>query len=83
MATLYVENVPDTVYAALRKRARENRKSIASEVIELLERWVPTEAELKRRREFYKHVLKFQAQKPLTRGPHASAEEMLREDRAR
>ena len=36
MATLYVENVPDEIYKALRKRARANRKSIAAEVISLL-----------------------------------------------
>ena len=49
MATLYVENVPDDIYKALRKRARANRKSIAAEVISLLQQFVPTEAELKRR----------------------------------
>jgi plasmid stability protein len=56
MATLYVENVPDAVYKALRERARKNRKSIEAEVISLLEQNVPTEAELKRRREFYDRV---------------------------
>ena len=50
MATLYVENVPDEIYKALRKRARANRKSIAAEVISLLEQYIPTEEELKRRR---------------------------------
>jgi len=50
MATLYVENVPDEIYKALRKRARANRKSIAAEVIAILEWHVPTEEELKRRR---------------------------------
>ncbi len=53
MAMLYVENVPEEIYKALRKRARANRKSIAAEVISLLEQNIPTEAELKRRREFY------------------------------
>ena len=33
MATLYVENVPEDIYKALRKRARGNRRSIAAEVI--------------------------------------------------
>ena len=51
MATLYVENVPDEIYKALRKRARANRKSIASEVISLLQQNIPTEDELKRRRQ--------------------------------
>jgi hypothetical protein len=30
MPTLYVENVPADLYAALRKRAKQNRTSIAS-----------------------------------------------------
>ena len=37
MATLYVENVPDDLYEALRKRARGQRRSIAAEVLQLLE----------------------------------------------
>ncbi len=48
MATLYVENVPEDVYKALRKRARENHRSMAAEVIGLLKQNIPTEAELKR-----------------------------------
>ena len=39
MATLYVENVPDDLYEALRQRARSHRKSIAAEVVSLLEHW--------------------------------------------
>jgi plasmid stability protein len=34
MATLYVENVPDDLYEALRNRARSQRRSIAAEVIQ-------------------------------------------------
>jgi plasmid stability protein len=49
MPVLYVENVPNDLYQALRKRARENRKSIAAEVISLLERNVPTAKELQGR----------------------------------
>lgn len=33
MATLYVENVPDDLYKALRARARERHRSIAAEVL--------------------------------------------------
>jgi plasmid stability protein len=36
MPTLYVENVPEELYEALRTRARASRKSISAEVIELL-----------------------------------------------
>jgi len=52
MATLYVENIPDHLYEALRQRARSARKSIAREVIEILEKFVPTPAELAERRRF-------------------------------
>ena len=83
MATLYVENVPDDVYKALRKRAKSKRSSIAAEVIDMLKQFVPTEAELKRRREFYDRLAELRAKPPLTPGPFPSAEEMIREDRER
>lgn len=83
MATLYVENVPDDLYEALRARARRDRKSIAAEVVEVLELHFPTKAELRRRHALYKKVLRYQSRKPLTPGPHPSAEEMIREDRNR
>ncbi len=83
MATLYVENVPEPVYKALRERARKGGTSIAAEVIALLKQFVPTEAELKRRREFYDRMAELRARPPLSPGPFPSAEEMIREDRER
>ena len=83
MATLYVENVPDEIYEALRARAKQNRKSIAGEVISLLEENVPTEAELKRRKKFLDYVLQLKKKSPPTSGPFPTTEEMQREDRER
>jgi plasmid stability protein len=83
MPTLYVENIPDELYRGLRKRAREHRKSIAAEVISLLERDIPTAAELKRRERFYRQMEKFRARKPETRGMLPTVEGMIREDRGR
>jgi plasmid stability protein len=83
MATLYVENVPDELYAALRARAKQKRKSIASEVITLLEENIPTAAELEKRKKFLAYVLRLREQEPLGPGPFPSAEEMVREDRER
>lgn len=83
MATLYVENVPDDLYEALRKRAKSNRKSIAAEVLKLLEQFVPTEKELKSRREFVRRLERLRSKPSPSRGPFASAEEMVREDRSR
>jgi plasmid stability protein len=83
MATLYVENVPEAIYKALRQRARKNRKSIAAEVIELLEQNIPTAEELKARREFARRMKELSSREPLSPGPFPSAEEMIREDRER
>jgi len=83
MPTLYVENVPKDLYEALRARARKNRSSIASEVIELLEQFVPTPAELRRRMRAHEALMKIQAQRPPGPGPFPSTEDMIREDRER
>lgn len=37
MATLTIRNVPDELYAALKERARRNRRSLNQEVLALLE----------------------------------------------
>ena len=83
MPTLYVENVPKDLYQALRKRARDHRKSIAAEVISLLQTNIPTTEELHRRREFYRRMATFRALQPLTPGPFPTSEDMIREDRDR
>ena len=83
MATLYVENVPDDLYAALRKRAQDRNSSISREVIEVLRETVPTAAEMKRRGELFRRALRMSRRKPLTPGPFPTAEEMIREDRNR
>jgi plasmid stability protein len=83
MPTLYVENVPEDVYEALRARANENGKSISAEVLALLAENVPTPAELARRREVVDRICKIRSRRPGPGGPFPSAEEMLREDRAR
>jgi plasmid stability protein len=83
MPALYVENVPEDLYQALRKRARQNRKSIAAEVISLLERNVPTAKELQGRREFYRRMAQIRATQPASSGRFPTSEEMIREDRNR
>lgn len=83
MATLYVENVPDDLYKALRARAHENHRSIAAEVLSLLEQNIPTEEELRSRRAFYLKIRRMQKQKYVSDRAYPSAEEMIREDRSR
>jgi plasmid stability protein len=82
MATLYVENIPDDLYEALRERARAGHRSIAAEVLALLEQNIPTEKELRSRREIVQKLIDLRSRKqPKKRFP--STEEMQREDRAR
>ena len=83
MATLYVENVPDELYEALRQRAKTNRNSIAAEILHLLEQNVPTPSELKRRRKIFEDLQKTWSAKSSHPGPFPSAEEVIREDRER
>jgi hypothetical protein len=52
-------------------------------VIPVLEQNIPTEEELKLRREACDRLAELRAQPPLTPGPFPSAEEMIREDRER
>ena len=68
---------------SLDKASQQRRSSIAAEVIALLEQFVPTPAELRRRMRAYEELLKVQASTPPGPGPFQSAEEMIREDRAR
>jgi hypothetical protein len=83
MATLYVENVPDELYEGLRKRAKLNKTSIASEVIGMIEFHVPTKVQLKKRRELFEHVMAMKKNFSPRPGPFPSTEEMIREDRER
>jgi plasmid stability protein len=83
MATLYVENVPDNLYEALRSRAKARRRSIAAEVLALLEENVPTADELKARHDLFRRAIRMREKRTKSKGPFPSAEEMLREDRER
>lgn len=83
MPTLYVENVPAELYEALRERARQNRKSVAAEVVSLLEQNIPTPAELKSREEFFQRIKRLQNRRQRTPTSFPSTEQLQREDRAR
>jgi plasmid stability protein len=82
MATLYAENIPDDRYEALRKRAKTNRRSVAAEILAILEEQVPTEKELKAWKESVRRLerLTFTS---TSDAPMPSSLEMIREDRER
>ena len=83
MPTLYVRNVPQELYEALRERARANHLSIAAEVLVLLKENVPTARELKSRHEWVRKLGRLRKQQIATGRAFPSAEEMIREDRER
>jgi plasmid stability protein len=83
MATLYVKNVPNDLYRALKKRARGNCKSIAAEVLLLLKANIPTAAELKRRKKLFEDLKQLRSVTSVVPGPFPSSEEMVRDDRER
>jgi plasmid stability protein len=83
MATLYVENVPDDLYEALRSQAKARRRSIAAEVLALLEENVPTARELKSRHEWVRKITRLRKMETGAGRAYPSAEEMIREDRER
>ncbi len=83
MPVLYVENVPRELYEALRGRARKRRRSMAAEVVALLEENIPTEKELSARRELLRRLERLRAKKPRAGKRFPTSEEMQRQDRAR
>jgi plasmid stability protein len=83
MPTLYVENVPESLYQALRERAKEHRKSISAEVLTLLEENVPTAEEIASRRDLLNLAKRIRTRERGARGSFRSAEELQREDRKR
>jgi plasmid stability protein len=82
MATLYVENVPEDLYEALRAKARARRRSIAAEILALLEEIYPTEKELIARHALFRKLERMRAKKPRSRRM-IPTEELQREDRRR
>lgn len=60
---------------------KKNRRSIAAEVLTLLQEDVPSEAELNARQSFARKMARLRSQSPPVSGQFPSAEQMIREDR--
>jgi plasmid stability protein len=82
MATLYVEDIPDDRYEALCELAKRNQRSIAEEILALLQENVPTEKEIEARREAIRRLEKLTFTSNSTT-PMPSSLDMIREDRER
>ena len=83
MPTLYVENVPSPRYKALRKQARARGRSIATEVLAILEQTVPTAEELSARRALFHKLARLRRKKPRPDHNWTSTEDIVRQDRMR
>jgi len=83
MPTLYVENIPQDLYDALRDTARQHRKSISAEVTAILEEHIVTAAELKARKRFLRETQKLRTNASLEADSFSSSEQALRADRSR
>jgi hypothetical protein len=82
MATLYVEDIPDDRYEALYELTKRNQRSIAEEILVLLQENVPTEKEIEARREAICRLEKLAFTSNSTT-PMPSSLDMIREDRER
>lgn len=76
MATLYVRDMPDDLYAHLRDEARSSRRSIGAAAIEILQ------SELRERGELTIGDLLKRAQKVRARAPRAATASVADEIRA-
>jgi plasmid stability protein len=86
MATLYVRDVPQEVYDALRARAEEEGRSISAEAIALLKKALEDETEARRRQAEHMAALKRMGEisDSITLPPgYPGSVELLRKDRAR
>jgi plasmid stability protein len=83
MPSLYVRNVPQDLYEALRERARANHRSIAAEVLALLEENIPTAKELRARQRMFRRLVSMRTKGANSERAFPSAEKMQREDRER
>ena len=83
MPTLYVENVPEGLYEAIRARARGKGTSISAEVLALLLENVPAPEELARRKALVERFRKLRSARSRPGGPLPASEQMLRKDRTR
>ena len=83
MPTLYVERVPGDLYEALRSQARARHRSIAAEVLALLEENVPTRKEMRARQELLRLAQRLSSKRASEKGKVTPTEELLRQDRDR
>jgi plasmid stability protein len=82
MATINIDNFDDELYEPLRERGEHNHRSIAAEVLALLEEHVPTAKEIEARKAAIRRLdkLKFTSTSDT---PLPSSLDMIREDRDR
>jgi hypothetical protein len=82
MPALYIENIPQATYDALRRHARDRHRSIAAIVVSLLEECIPTQGELLERQKLFSLLVK-RSRTARSRARYPASEDLQRQDRAR
>jgi antitoxin FitA len=80
LATLFIKEVPDDLYQALKERAARERRSISSETLKILEEVLMQGP--RSRREVWQSIQQLRQGRNFTK-PGPNTTEMLREDRPR
>jgi plasmid stability protein len=81
MATLYIRKVPKDLHAAIRKKAKQNFRTISAEVLISLRHHFPTAKEIRARHDWYKKLQKIHKRKVKDDMPDSV--QLIREDRER
>jgi len=82
MATLYVRNFPDELYEKVKALAAERRRSMAAEVIMLMDRAIQSESPVDRHLQALERIAERRRRNPQPPGA-ADTLTLLREDRSR
>ena len=76
MATFLLENVPDDLYEALQRQARQHRRSIAQEILAAVEQSVAAERKSKAHRDLLRLLKRYQSRRSRDPVPSPWTDEM-------
>ena len=82
MATIYVRNCPDEMYERIKTRAAEGRRSVAAEILVLVDQALRSDDPVKRRLQALERIAERRRRNPQPPGA-VDTLTLLREDRAR
>jgi hypothetical protein len=81
MATLYIRKIPKDLHTAIRKRAKQNSRTISAEVLIALGHHFPTARALRKLKEYLQRLQQIHGRE--AEGDVPDSLQMIREDRDR